>query len=108
MLAEAGLNVDAAEDGAQAVEMFETNTYDLILMDMQMPVMGGLDATRKIRTHSRGRSVPILALTANAYNEDKALCLAAGMNDFITKPINPDRLYVTLLSWLTSGDQARV
>ena len=108
LLAEAGLNVDAAEDGAQAVEMFETNTYDLILMDMQMPVMGGLDATRKIRTHSRGRSVPILALTANAYSEDKALCLAAGMNDFITKPINPDRLYVTLLSWLTSGDQARV
>ncbi len=100
MLADADLQVDAAEDGAQAVAMTDANDYDLILMDMQMPVMGGLDATRTIRARSRGRRIPILALTANAYSEDKARCLEAGMDDFIAKPVDPDVLYATLLRWL--------
>ena len=104
MLADADLKVDAAEDGAQAVAMFDANDYDLILMDMQMPVMGGLDATRKIRGRDRGRRIPILALTANAYSEDKARCLAAGMDDFIAKPVDPDVLYSTLLRWLKTSD----
>jgi two-component system, sensor histidine kinase and response regulator len=100
LLADVGLKVDVAEDGAQAVAMFDANDYDLILMDMQMPVMGGVDATRMIRARARGRHIPILALTANAYSEDKARCLEAGMDDFIAKPVEPDVLYSTLLRWL--------
>ncbi|MGE5469719.1 MAG: response regulator [Bacteroidota bacterium] len=101
MFADSGLLVDLADDGSQAVDKVATTAYDLILMDMQMPVMDGLEATRRIRALPNGRSVPILAMTANAFSEDKARCLESGMNDFVTKPVNPEMLFSTVLKWLT-------
>ncbi len=99
-LAESGLIVDLAEDGRQALEQSAARDYALLLMDVQMPVMDGLDATRAIRTRPDGASVPIVAMTANAFAEDKELCLQAGMNDFLAKPIDPELLFSTLLRWL--------
>ena len=80
--------------------MVPAGRYDLILMDMQLPVLNGLDATRAIRRLPDGAVVPIVAMTANAFSEDRAACLAAGMNDHIAKPIDPDRLFEVLLDWL--------
>lgn len=101
---EAGLHVDLARDGQAAVAMFGDNPhYDLIFMDMQMPVMDGIEATRKIRQLSGGSGVPIVALSANAMNEDKERCLAAGMDDHLGKPIAPDELFAKILQWLESA-----
>ncbi len=100
LLEEAGLFVDLAEDGKQALAMARQHAYALILMDMQMPVMSGIDATRAIRTDSLNTSTPILALTANAFEEDRQVCLDAGMNGHIAKPVDPDKLYETLLACL--------
>ena len=100
LLEDAGLRVDLAEDGAAAVQLARTGHYALILMDMQMPRMNGLDATRAIRADSLNRATPILAMTANAFEEDRQACIAAGMNDHVAKPIIPERLYETLLHWL--------
>jgi CheY-like chemotaxis protein len=69
-------------------------------MDMQMPRVDGMDATRAIRKFPRTRTVPIIAMTANAFMEDKALCLASGMNDFITKPFDPQLLYAAIVQWV--------
>lgn len=99
-LCDAGLQTDIAEDGLQAVEMAGQTVYDLILMDMQMPRMDGLEATRLIRELATCRKIPIIAMTANAFIDDKNRCLNAGMNDFISKPINPDRFFGLLLKWL--------
>ena len=74
--------------------------YALVLMDVQMPVMDGLAATRAIRQLSEGNTVPILAMTANAFSDDKQRCLAAGMNDFIAKPLDPDEMFAKILVWL--------
>jgi hypothetical protein len=100
LLEDAGLVVDVADDGAAALRMAAQGRYDLVLMDMQMPVMDGLEATRQIRRLAGRATVPIVALTANAFTDDRAKCLAAGMDDFLAKPLVPGRLYATLLKWL--------
>ena len=98
-----GLRVDAAEDGEQAVAMAETVAYDLILMDMQMPRMDGLQATQAIRRLPGYATTPIIAMTANAFAEDRVRCLAAGMDDFLAKPVVPERLAEMLLRHLSGG-----
>lgn len=95
-----GLLVDTAEDGAEAVVFTQKNNYAVILMDMQMPTMNGLEATKQIRRLSAYRYTPIIAMTANAFSEDKVLCIEAGMNDFLVKPFKPEALFATLLNWL--------
>ncbi|UCV06547.1 PAS domain-containing hybrid sensor histidine kinase/response regulator [Dechloromonas denitrificans] len=99
-----GLQADLAEDGEQAVKMAAQQRYDLILMDMQMPIMDGLAATRLIRQSDSGRTLPILAMTANAFSEDGQRCLDAGMNDHVAKPVDPYNLYATLIKWLPLPD----
>ncbi len=99
-LEDVDLTVDIAEDGQQALELACTNDYALILMDMQMPNMNGLEATQQIRQIPNHQNTPIIALTANAFVEDKKKCFAAGMNDFMTKPMRPELFYAMLLKWL--------
>jgi len=101
-----GLVVDAAADGAEAVAMARETCYALILMDMQMPKLGGLDATRQIRQLAGYAQTPILAMTANVFVEDKAHCLEAGMNDFLMKPYAPEVLFALVLQWLNQKPAA--
>ncbi|MFZ4550883.1 MAG: response regulator [Aquabacterium sp.] len=100
LLEDVGLIVDIASDGLQAVELATQNTYDLVLMDVQMPHMDGLDATALIKQIPGREDVPILAMTANAFAEDRKACLDAGMVDHVAKPVDPDTLYATIDRWL--------
>jgi CheY-like chemotaxis protein len=97
LLDDAGMQVDIAADGAIAVAMARGADYVAILMDMQMPNLNGLDATRQIREIPGHLQTPIIAMTANAFAEDRTRCLDAGMNDFLIKPFEPDALFATVL-----------
>ncbi|GAB4256515.1 MAG: hypothetical protein Kow0065_05280 [Methylomicrobium sp.] len=100
MLGMLNLKVDIVDNGLEAVDRVRRDHFDLILMDIQMPKLDGLEATRRIRKLENGRAIPILAMTANAFEEDKRQCEAAGMDDFITKPISYVKLRETLAQWL--------
>ncbi|SIQ46389.1 two-component system, unclassified family, sensor histidine kinase and response regulator [Aromatoleum tolulyticum] len=101
LLGAAGLRVDIAGNGAEAVQRVQQAAYDLVLMDMQMPVMDGVTATRAIRRLPACADLPIVAMTANAMAGDREQCIEAGMNDHIAKPIQPDRLWAALLRWIS-------
>lgn|GEM_PF-488830 len=100
MLIESGLILDFAENGRIAIEKAGAAPYALILMDMQMPEMSGVDSTRAIRQLPGYSLTPIIAMTANAFNEDRQACFDAGMNAHLSKPVTPEELYKTLLEWL--------
>lgn len=104
-----GHSVDTVEDGVLAVEAMKTASYDLIFMDMRMPNMDGLEATRKIRSLSNvGRSLPIIALTANAFDDDRNACFDSGMNDFMTKPVSAEELSEKVRDWTSEDAKARL
>jgi two-component system, sensor histidine kinase and response regulator len=100
ILEDAGLIVDVAEDGRIALDKVQQSAYDLVFMDMQMPVMDGVTATREIRRIPRLGKLPIVAMTANVMEQDRQLCLAAGMNDSLTKPVDPRTLWDALVRWI--------
>ena len=110
LLSGAGLIVDVAQDGVIALRMVQASPYDLVFMDMQMPVMDGVTATLEIRKLAQFKDLPIIAMTANAMQQDRERCLQAGMNDFIAKPIEPDQLWSMLSRWVKpnlAGSAAR-
>ena len=101
ILKEMGIEPEIAENGLQALEYVDARPYDLVLMDIQMPVMNGIEATRRIRAlEGRQSRLPIIAVTANAFAEDREQCLAAGMNDFVSKPFEPEALRALIRRWL--------
>jgi CheY-like chemotaxis protein len=103
ILAETGVAVDVADNGEIAVAKVRENRYDIVLMDMQMPVMDGISATKAIRADARFAALPIVAMTANAMASDREQCIAAGMNDHLAKPIDPQQLFAMLQRWVRSG-----
>ncbi|MEO5363716.1 MAG: response regulator [Magnetococcus sp. DMHC-8] len=110
LLEKVGIRVDLAQDGAIAVQMATAQRYDAILMDIQMPGMDGYEATRRIRAGADGTggpwtAQPIIAMTAHALFDDRAHCLAAGMNDYVSKPVDQARLYEVLMRWVTPGEE---
>ncbi|MCX7143433.1 MAG: response regulator [Proteobacteria bacterium] len=108
ILRDAGFVVDIADNGKIAVDMVQRVDYDTVLMDMQMPVMDGVTATVEIRKLGQYAQMPIIAMTANAMQQDKDRCIAAGMQDFVTKPIEPDELWAALLKWIKTRHAASV
>ena len=100
LLHHAGIRVSVANDGREAVAELERRAFDGVLMDCQMPVLDGFEATRLIRACSRWHALPIIAMSANALAGDRELALAAGMNDYITKPIKIEAMYDTISRWV--------
>lgn len=100
LLEEGNFMIDIASDGEMAIEFINKKVYDLVLMDMQMPIMGGVEATSIIRENAAFDALPILAMTANAMSQDRDKCIEVGMNDHISKPIEPKDLYGKLLKWI--------
>jgi two-component system sensor histidine kinase/response regulator len=96
--------VDLAENGKVAVKKVQMTSYDIVLMDMQMPVMDGITATKEIRKFTQFGQLPIVAMTANAMGDDRQNCIDAGMNDHIAKPVEPDNLWEVLLNWVNHAD----
>jgi two-component system sensor histidine kinase/response regulator len=106
LLEGAPITVSAADNGEVAIRMLHESKYDMVLMDMQMPVMDGLAATYAIRQNSQFKDLPIIAMTANAMASDREKCLKAGMNDHLAKPIDPDKLFDALLRWIPARTAA--
>ncbi len=106
MLRALDLRVEPAVDGLQALEKAQSGDYDLVLMDLQMPNLDGIEATRRLRALADWREKPIIAMTANIFEDDRRACALAGMNDFIPKPVDPDELYHVLARWLPAGTAA--
>lgn len=104
LLKDVNLDVTIAKDGAQAVELATEQCFDIVLMDMQMPRLDGLEATQQIRAKPNGANVPILAMTGNAFAEDRERCITAGMSDFLAKPVLADALYTAIATWLAVGE----
>jgi two-component system sensor histidine kinase/response regulator len=100
ILSDAGAIVNIAINGLQAVEAVEGFNYDIVLMDLQMPLMGGYEATRIIRSNGKYRDLPIIAMTAHAMAGAKEECLAAGLNDYVSKPIEPYTLFSVICKWI--------
>jgi PAS domain S-box-containing protein len=100
LLEDAGFRVEIANNGQEVLDMIGKKPYDIILMDMQMPVMDGVTATIELRKQPQFAALPIVAMTANAMEQDKEKCIAAGMNDHVAKPIEPDDLFRALLKWI--------
>ena len=105
LLEGAGFFVDIANHGREGLEKLAEYEYETVLMDIQMPVMDGYEATFEIRSHLDYKDLPVLAMTASATVDDKARVLSSGMNDHITKPIDPNQLFITLLKWIKPGDR---
>ena len=108
MLANVGIHVDTANHGAEAVEKVGESPYDLILMDIQMPIMDGYAATQAIRSNPLFESLPIVAMTAHALFDDRKHCLAAGMDDYVSKPIDRGHFYTVLMRWITTRNASPV
>ncbi|MBF0237112.1 MAG: response regulator [SAR324 cluster bacterium] len=104
ILTSAGLKVEVACNGQEAVEALQQKAYELVLMDVQMPVMGGYEATRLIRKIPQFKDLPVIAMTAHAMTGAREECLAAGMNDYVSKPIDPEELFKVLENWLKPGN----
>jgi CheY-like chemotaxis protein len=107
MLEKMGLRSDLAEDGQKAIEATKTRQYDLIQMDMEMPKVSGIDATRSIRAQESMADIPIIALTGNTLAEHRENCLSAGMSDFLLKPIPSEALSDMIRKWCAPSDAAR-
>ena len=103
-----GVTVEVAGNGQEALDRLEAGAYDLVLMDVQMPVMDGYDATRNLRRRPGLKSLPVIAMTAHAMSGDRERCLDTGMNDYLSKPVQPDTLYAMLAHWLPAAGKDAV
>jgi CheY-like chemotaxis protein len=106
LLEREGARVDRVASGEEALAALSAQSYDLVLMDQRMPGLNGVDATRALR--ERGVTIPVVALTADAFDDDRRACLAAGMNDFLVKPLTPDALRAALVRWTRTGEEAKL